>query len=136
MGELMKAFPVYLQDKARMKKIVGDGAIPQNTDPFHGAPLVIIVSHKSPDVRACIEYTNVGCICENMQLAATDLGLGSCFLWGVLEAMRLHPELDTTSILNLPEGFMPIMGVAIGHPSEEPRLRTVKTDRLSVQYFD
>ena len=52
-----------------------------------------------------------------MHLAATALGLGSVFMWGSLEAMRVIPELDNTSILNLPEGFEPLIGLAVGYPA-------------------
>ncbi len=142
LDELSKAVPVFLRDKAKMKAISANAEkMPEpvsgsfKIDPFYGAPLVIIVSHKGHDVQPGIEYANVGCICENMHLAATNIGLGSVFLWGVLEAMRLYPEFDTTSILNLPEDFNPIMGIAIGHPAVKPEPRTIQRDRLPVQYF-
>lgn len=96
--------------------------------------MVLVVAHKMHDVQPGIEYTNVGCVCENMQLAATALGLGSCYLWGVFEAMRVYPELDTSSVLGLPEDYMPIMGLVVGHPAVESSEREVK-EKIPTQFF-
>ena len=126
-------------DKAKMKEIVGNTANVELSrkaiDPFYGAPIVIFVSHRKQDVQPGIEFSNVTCITYSMHLAATELGLGSVFMWGSLEAMREIPELDNTSVLNLPVGFEPLIGIAIGHPERDLSARDLKTDKISVNYL-
>lgn len=126
-------------DKAKMQKIVGDtlNAVPdpKALDPFYGAPTVIFVSHRKQDLQPGIEFSNVACVTYSMHLAATSLGLGSVFMWGSLEAMREIPELDHTAVLNLPDNFEPLLGIAIGHPQQELSRRDLQTDKISVNYL-
>ena len=49
-----------------------------------------------------------------MSLAATDLGLGSVYLYGFLVAFSAEPEL--LKELGLPEGFSPVSAIALGYP--------------------
>ncbi|MCD8036638.1 MAG: nitroreductase family protein [Clostridiales bacterium] len=137
MEKLSVAMEKMLQDRTKMKAIAGSNPLPpiKAFKPFYGAPVVLIVSHKMHDVQPGIEYTNVGCVCENMHLAATALGLGSCYMWGVFESMRLYPELDASSLLELPEDYMPIMGMIVGHPITEPNEREMK-DKIPTRIFE
>jgi nitroreductase len=125
-------------DKAKMKEIVGNTPnveLGQKAiDPFYGAPIVIFVSHRKQDLQPGIEFSNVACITCSMHLAATELGLGSVFMWGSLEAMREIPELDNTAFLNLPDGFEPLIGIAVGHPEQEISARDLTTDKISINY--
>jgi nitroreductase len=58
---------------------------------------------------------------ENLLLAAAALGLGACWL-------GVHPREDRirkiSGILGLPEGVLPIAGVALGRPGETKAPRT------------
>ena len=139
LDKLSEAAVKRWEDKITMKKIVGDTpGVELNGktfDPFYGAPTVIFVSHRKQDLQPGIEFANVACLAYSMHLAATSLGLGSVFMWGSLEAMREIPELDNTAVLNLPDGFEPLIGVAVGHPEQELRARDLKTDRISVNYL-
>lgn len=127
------------EDKAKMKEIVGDtpnvAFSEKAIDPFYGAPIVIFVSHRKQDVQPGIEFSNVACVTYSMHLAATALGLGSVFMWGSLEAMRVIPELDNTSILNLPEGFEPLIGLAVGYPASPITARDINLDKITVNYL-
>lgn len=127
------------EDKAKIKKIIADmpaTEVGQKTyDPFYGAPTVIFVSHRKQDIQPGIEFSNVACITYSMHLAATNLGLGSVFMWFALESMREIPELDNTSVLNLPDNFEPLLGIAIGHPVKELNAKDLKTDRITVNYL-
>ena len=58
---------------------------------FYGAPTVIFVSHRKQKVQPGIEWANVTSVVNQMHLAATDLGLGSVYMWGALEC-RLSCE--------------------------------------------
>lgn len=139
LDKLSEAANKRWEDKAKMKKIIGDTPDMElnlkTFDPFYSAPAVIFVSHRKQDLQPGIEFSNAACITYSMHLAAADLGLGSVFMWGVLEAMREIPELDNTAFLNLPHGFEPLLGIAVGHPSEKLSARDLKTDKISINYL-
>jgi len=136
LDKLSKAAIKRYEDKETMKKIVGDihdSERPKTvTDPFYAAPLVIFISHRKQDLQPGIEYANTACIALSMHLAATSLGLGSVFMWGSLEAMRVIPALDNTAALELPEGFEPLIGVAFGYAEKELIARDIAPDRISL----
>ena len=139
LDKLSEAARKRLDDKETIRKIYGDSPKvnlnPKVFDPFHGAPLVIFVSHRKQDLQPGIEYSNVACIAYSMHLAATGLGLGSCLMWAPLEAMREIPELDNTTLLNLPEGFEPLLGIAIGHPVGVLSERQPATNKISINHL-
>lgn len=107
--------------KEKVKEIAGDtadGEILKRPNLFYGAPTVFFVSHRVQDLQPGIDWANVTSVTSLMHLEATNLGLGSVFMWGALESMRLFPELDHTSVLELPEGFAPLIGLAVGYPAK------------------
>lgn len=55
---------------------------------------------------------NVSCAAENMCLAATELGIGSRFMMGPVMALSQEP---IRSALCLPEGYEPLVAVALGN---------------------
>ena len=58
---------------------------------------------------------------ENILLAATALGLGSCWL-----GMHPRPERidNIRKLFSLPENIIPMCGIALGWPAENPGPRT------------
>ena len=58
---------------------------------------------------------------ENILLAATALGLGSCWL-------GIHPRQDRLegirNLFNFPANIIPMCGIALGWPAEKPEPRT------------
>ena len=99
-------------------------------DPFYHAPVVIFVSHRKQDLEPHIEWCNVTAAVMSMHLAATDLGLGSCFMWFALDSMRRDPELDHTDLLELPDDFQPLLGLAVGHIEKSLTARNIDTARI------
>ena len=67
----------------------------------------------------------VSCAAENMLLAAAGLGLGSCFLMGPMAAFS-DPALRAR--LELPEGYEPLVGVALGYAAPEHPAAPERTD--------
>ncbi len=102
---------------------------------FYGAPTVIFVSHRKQTLQPGIEWSNVSGIVNQMHLAATNLGLGSCYMWGALESMRMLPHLDHTDELNLPEGFEPLLALAVGYPEGELKAEGTAHGPLSINYI-
>lgn len=84
--------------------------------PFYGAPTLIVISSKTNDKAPTVGVANAACIIENMTLAATDLNLGSVYLWAFISSFSADKQL--LKELDLPEGFEPISGIAIGYPVE------------------
>jgi nitroreductase len=137
LDKLSQAAVKRSEDKRRIKEIIGDmvltgdAAKPANSsDPFYGAPTVIFVSHRNQTVQPGIEYSNVACVALSMHLAAAELGLGSVFMWHALESMREIPELDNSYLLNLPGGFSPLLGLAVGYPAKTPAIRELRSDKI------
>jgi len=97
-------------------------------DPFYGATTLIFFSGHGIS-KDFIEYSNIGCAIENVLLAATDLGLGSTYIWGCLRKLRQHPELIAR--LMLPEGYEILSAVAVGYPTE-PLIAREPAQNLSV----
>ncbi|KPU43533.1 FMN reductase [NAD(P)H] [Oxobacter pfennigii] len=139
LNKLSKAAVKRWEDKAKIKKIVGDTPdvdLSQKAfDPFYGAQTVIFVSHRKQDLQPGIEFSNAACITYSMHLAAANLGLGSVFMWYALESMREIPELDNTAVLSLPDDFEPLIGIAIGHPATKLSARDLKTGKISINYL-
>jgi nitroreductase len=140
LDKLSEAAAKRWENKSKMKEILGDykpddGQTRQAYDPFYGAPAVIFVSHRDQTVQPGIEFANAACVVYSMHLAAAELGLGSVFMWFALESMRELPELDHTGLLNLPDEFTPLMGIAIGRPVKQPEARELKPDKISVDYI-
>ena len=101
-------------------------------NPLYGAPILVLVSAK-PAMPPTIEFQNTGTIMENMMLTATDLGLGSVYLMGAIAALKTKPEL--VEQLTLPEGFVPIAAVALGHPVQAPAMRESQ-QRIALSFLD
>ena len=86
-----------------------------------GEKTLIIVS-SVPAMVPGMEYTNVGCVIENMLLAATDLGIAS-IIWGACAvAVDKNEELKKT--LGIPEGFKPLMCASFGYAEKEEPAKT------------
>lgn len=87
-----------------------------NTNPLYGAPTLVVISGKPNDKFPNAHIANAACIIENMTLAATNIGIGSLYLMGFISAINTDKEL--LDALNLPEGFIPASGIALGYPTE------------------
>lgn len=104
-----------------------------NFDPLYGAPTLIVISGKPDDKFPNSETANGACINENMALAATNIGIGSVYLWGILNAFYTDKEL--LKILNLPDGFIPVSSIALGYPTvplttEKELKQTIKVNTI------
>lgn len=102
---------------------------------FYDSPTVIFVSHRKQDLQPGIEWANVTSVVNEMHLAATNMGLGSVYMWGALESMRMIPELDHTELLEIPEGFEPLIALAIGYPADELKTRAISHEMITTNYI-
>jgi nitroreductase len=84
-------------------------------DSLYGAQTLILVSAKDVSDDH-IEYCNAACIIENMIIMASDLEIGSCYIWGALRRLRAAPEV--MELLRLPAGFELLSGLVVGYPEK------------------
>lgn len=71
-----------------------------------------------------------------MHLAATEMGLGSVYMWGALESMRMIPKLDHTDLLGFPDDFEPLLAMAVGYPEEELKERPLQHEPIEINIID
>lgn len=105
----------------------------EEVHPLFGAPQMILISVKPGGKEADnVELSSVGCIAQNMSLAATELGLGSCLIWGAVGRVA---KTDLVIQFELPEGYLPVGGVILGQTREQ---FSEDSDRhhIEVQYLD
>ena len=103
-------------------------------DPLYGAPVVIVVSVREMEGQITpVSIANAACVMENMHLAATDLGLGSCYLWGVVQTML--DSFDLLYKLDLQEGFWPVSALALGVEREAQPAKTPTVKKLHTNFI-
>jgi nitroreductase len=81
--------------------------------PLYGAPALIVVSSDPERGTA-----NAAAAAATMTIAATDLGLGNCYV-GSPTRVLADPEFGAP--LGQPEGFIPIAGVLVGY-TDDPEI--------------
>jgi nitroreductase len=99
---------------------------------FYGASTLIVVSHKLTDDREAalvVAAQDVACVIENMLLAATELGLGSAYLYSIIEELKVNDALK--DLLQIPASFRPMGACAIGYDSGEYSMPKIKRSRVS-----
>ena len=87
-----------------------------NFDPFYGAPVVLVVlaDKKIPT------YLYDGClVMENMMLAASSLGLGSCFIHRAKEKFETKEGKEILKELGISDDYVGIANMILGYPDEE-----------------
>lgn len=101
---------------------------------LYGAPTLILVSTKiAGSPRDNVAYSNAASIVENMALAAVELGIGACHIWGAVAALAGNIEL--VAKLKLPAGFTPVCAIALGKTKEKYEKREIPANRIAVDYL-
>lgn len=101
--------------------------------PFYGAPTVILVSSVMPSApNNNVNYSNAAIVVHNMAIAATELGVGACHIWGAAGVLGGNSEL--ISELNIPEGMTPCCAIALGHFDGKYELREVADNRIQTNF--
>ena len=112
-----------IQDKNLLNEINGlaDRSV------FYNAPTLVIIS--AMDDGHGLDKENSACVAMNMLLGATALGLGSIYLNLVIGLIKEHKEI--LDKLNLPEGFVPIVGVGLGFAEKS----YIKNHQINVDFM-
>lgn len=93
---------------------------------FRNAPAVIFVA--APEGLFAGE--NVGCLAQNIMLAATELDLGTCFL-GSAQMIFAEPAMaGYLQSLGFSEGYKLRYALAVGYPDESPEAKPRDMEKI------
>ena len=104
--------------------------------PFYGAPTVVLVSSLIPstDLKSVnVNFSNAAILVQNMAIAATELGIGSCHIWGAVRFLNDNEEL--LKELNLPEGMVPCCAIILGQTDEKYELRDIPENKIKTNFI-
>ena len=119
---------------SRWEAAVGEATGNPDAHPFYGAPVMVLVSSVVPEAPLDnVAYSNAAILAEHMSLAAVELGLGSCLIWGAVRVLNTRPDL--VAELPIPEGMKPCCGVIVGKTDVEYALREVAENRIKTDKF-
>ena len=86
---------------------------------FRNGSAVIFVA--APD--GLFSGENIGCLAQNIMLAATELGLGTCFL-GSVQMIFAEPAMaEYLQSLGFSDGYKLRYALAVGYPDEAPEAK-------------
>ena len=112
---------ILVRDRQMLENMV---QILPNAQMLRQAPAAVIVCgdiNRAHRNEISYMLQDLSAAVENLLLAATALGLGSCWL-------GMHPRQDRTEgvrrLFSLPENIIPMCGIALGWPAENPAPRT------------
>ena len=133
-GADFKSLKLYaVQDPALLRDIDEASAKRRpGTHPLYGAPTLVVLASKE-SILPSIEFTNAGCIIQNMMVAATDLGVDSIYLWMSMYGINDDPEL--VKRLGFPEGFTCVGTMALGYAAKEVPKVKGSEQRIEVTYL-
>jgi nitroreductase len=99
-------------------------------EPLYGAPVLIVLSspENSPNAAA-----NTSCAAENMLIAATSLGLGSCYLGSPRLAFSSENGKTLVKKAGIPEGYAFNCGVIVGYQDGEA-FKTEGREKVKIEY--
>ena len=98
--------------------------------------MVILVSSLIPatDLKSVnVNFSNAAILVQNMAIAATELGIGSCHIWGAVRSLTDNEEL--LNDLNLPEGMIPCCAIILGHTDETYTLRDIPDNKIKTYFI-
>lgn len=119
---------------SRWEKHMAATVCDPDVHPFYGAPTVILVSSAMPSAPMNnVNYSNAAIVVHNMALAATELGVGACHIWGAVGVLNGNEEL--VQELKIPEGMVPCCAIALGKTNEKYEVRDIPENRIRMEYI-
>lgn len=99
--------------------------------PFFDAPVLLLISMRTrEETPANSEYSSAAIVAHNMSLAATQLGLGTCLVWGAINLANEDAEIVRQ--FELPEGHTTLCSVTLGQTDEAFEERVVPEGKIAV----
>jgi nitroreductase len=97
--------------------------VEQDSHIFYNAPCIVVLSSKI----AGFSEVNVGCVIENMAIAAKSLGYGSCIVGQTRYLYHKADKIDVDRLLKIPEGYEHDLAICLGYPKgKEPKAKPRK----------
>ena len=130
-GADFKSLKLYAVQDPELLKAIDEASAKRRpgSHPLYGAPTLVVLASKE-SILPNIEFTNAGCIIENMMLAATDLGVDSIYLWMAMYGINDDPEIIAK--LGFPEGFTCVGTMALGYAAKEFPKHRAAEQRIEV----
>ena len=122
-GADFKSLKLYAVQDPELLKAIDEASAKRRpgSHPLYGAPTLVVLASKE-SILPSIEFTNAGCVIENMMLAATDLGIDSIYLW--MSMYGINDDPDIIAKLGFPEGYTCVGTMALGYAAKEfPKLK-------------
>ena len=118
---------------AEWEKRVGLESGNEDAHPFYGAPTLILISSLvEEEPYSNVNYSNAAIIAQNRALAACEMGVGVCHIWGAVRTLNHCPDL--LAKLPIPGGMVPVCSVVVGQTDETYDLREIPP-RLETAYL-
>lgn len=112
---------LVIQDRDTLRQIAA--ILPHGKMLNHAAASIVVCGdiNRAHDRQESYMLQDLSAAVENILLAATALDLGSCWL-------GVHPRPERMEgfrqLFNLPDNIIPMCGIALGWPAEQPPPRT------------
>ncbi|MBI2849694.1 MAG: nitroreductase family protein [Chloroflexi bacterium] len=97
---------------------------------FTQAPVIICACATTPEgqpYREAGAYRNVAIVVDHLVMAATDLGLGTCWI-------AAYDADAARKVLGIPENVYPVVFVTVGYANIEPKPKVRKPLEELVRY--
>lgn len=89
-----------------------------------------LISFKKPEpIMENTVFSNAAIVAHNMLLTATELGVGSCYIWGAIAALSGSAEL--LKDLKLPENFIPYCAIGLAKTDCTYEMRDIPENRIA-----
>lgn len=102
----------------------------KNTDPYYGAPVIILVLAEE---TASTAVEDGSCVLENMMLTAASLGLGSVWVHREREIFDSQAGKALLQAWGLPDTLRGVGSIALGYSTEEPGKAAKRKDNYIVR---
>ena len=107
--------------------LVSRAALP-GYQPLYGAPLLLILSGPGSP----LDGGNASCAAAVATIAATDLGLGSCYVASPIRALNAQKELAAK--IGIPEGYSPVCAGLAGYAADSDAYSSHQRTEGNVNY--
>ncbi len=129
-----------INDRTLSAMKIGDNKFAQQRaslpgyQPIYGAPVLILLSAPADGPFSAV---NAALAAENMLLAATGLGFGSCYLVSPTRALNGDSNKDLAKEAGVPEGYAVQCAVIVGVPAAENKFGLgERSKRGTITYVD
>ena len=120
---------VAVQDAETVRLLSRQNArvLGNDSDPFYGAPTVIVV-FSNGDRPTCTEDGSL--VMANLMLAAKAVGLGSCWIHRAKQVFESEEGKALKAKWGIPENYVGVAHCVLGYAAEEPAAKPRKDDAV------